>query len=428
MTFAKTAMVASMALAAAAVPAAAQLPSRSGSPVNNPRPQTQANQQQQQQQPQSQYHLSRQEQEALQPVNEAVQASNWAAAQAALPAAQAAARGNDAKFLVGRFEVQIGVGLNNTQLQSAGVDAMIASGAAPANLLPTLYANQFQFAVQAGDSAKAESAANQLDQLNPADPNRVLRHAQIRNAAHDPAGALAVYQQAVQAAQAAHQPVPTEWRQEMATIAYRNHLPQTAALMRDWLAAAPTPALWHDTLAIYGESVPDPSMKLDVYRLIRAAGALTGERDFIVLADAAGEVRAIGEVKGVLEEGLSRNLITTNAAYARERLAAINPRIQADRTSLDTERAAAMAGHDGAAVLRLAESYYGYGQYAQAADLYRAAIQKGGVDANLVNLRLGEALALAGQRGPAEAAFHQVSGPRADIAQYWLLWLSSRQG
>jgi tetratricopeptide (TPR) repeat protein len=428
MSLAKTALVASIALAGAAAPAAAQMPSRSGTPVNNPRPQPQASQPQQQGQPQRQYHLSREEQDALQPVLTAVQASDWAAAQAALPAAQAAARGNDAKYLVGEFQVRIGVGTNNNQLQSAGVDAMLASGSALPELLPTLYANQFQFAIAAGDTAKAEAAANQLDQLNPADPNRLTRHVQIRTAAHDPAGALALYQQAAQARQAANQPVPVEWRQEMATIAYRNHLPQTTALFREWLAAAPSPVLWHDALVLYGEAVTDPSMKLDLYRLVRAAGAMRSERDFILLADAAGEVRAIGEVKAVLDEGLSRNLITANAAYARERLAAINPRIQADRASLTTERAAAVAGRDGAAVLRLAESYYGYGEYGQAAELYRAALQKGGVDANLVNLRLGEALALAGQRGPAEAAFRQVSGPRGDIAQYWLLWLSSRSG
>ena len=448
MTISK-ALAAALVLGAAAAPVAAQLPSRSGTPINN-RP-NRANQQQQQQQqqqgqqaqPQRQYHLSDRERDALQPVLDAVQAAQtacaatpapapactaaWAAAQAVLPAAQAAARGNDAKYLVGEYQVRIGIGISDMQLQSAGVDAMLASGLAPATLLPTLYASQFESAVRAGDSAKAESAANRLDELNPADPDRLSRHAQIRLAAHDPAGALAVYQQAVQAQQAANQPIPVEWRQRMATIAYNNHLPQTTALLRDWLAAAPSPTLWHDTLAIYGDTVSaDQSMKLDIYRLIRAAGAMTAERDFILLADAAGEVRAIGEVKAVLEEGLSRNLITTNAAYARERISAATSRIAEDRSSMTTERTAALAGANGQVALRLGDSYYGYGDYAQAAELFRAAVQKGGVDANLANMRLGEALALAGQRAPAEAAFRQVSGPRAEIAQYWLLWLSRR--
>ena len=56
---------------------------------------------------------------------------------------------------------------------------------------------------------------------------------------------------------------------------------------------------------------------------------------------------------------------------------------------------------------------------------YRAALQKG-ADANLANLRLGAALAMAGQRAEAEAALRAVTGTRADLANYWLLWLAGR--
>ena len=81
---------------------------------------------------------------------------------------------------------------------------------------------------------------------------------------------------------------------------------------------------------------------------------------------------------------------------------------------------------EGELVLRLGDAFYGYGDYAQAAELYRAALQKSGVDASLVNMRLGEALARAGQRAEAEAAFQAVTGPRAELASLWRLWLSQR--
>ena len=76
--------------------------------------------------------------------------------------------------------------------------------------------------------------------------------------------------------------------------------------------------------------------------------------------------------------------------------------------------------------MRLGDAYFGYREFAPAIELYRAALQKGGQDANLVNTRLGAALALAGQRAEAEAAFRAVTGPRAELAQFWLLWLSTR--
>ncbi len=85
-----------------------------------------------------------------------------------------------------------------------------------------------------------------------------------------------------------------------------------------------------------------------------------------------------------------------------------------------------MAAPTGQMARTTADAFYGYGHYAEAADLYRAALQKGGEDANLVNTRLGASLALAGRRAEAEAAFHAVTGTRATLAQFWLLWLASR--
>jgi Tfp pilus assembly protein PilF len=430
MTISKAALIFSLALGAA-TPGLAQMgygqpPTTQTQMEPPPRSQPQPAPQAAPSQTSRHYNLSRDEQRAFQPVLVAAAAHDWAAAQTALATAAPQARSADARYLVGQLHLQIGVGTNNTQLEAQAIDELLASGGALPDEMRRLYANQFEFAVQAGDTAKAENAANHLDEINPNDPDRLLRHVSLRVAAHDMAGALAVYQQAVQARQAANQPIPVEWRQQMASIAYHGQLPQTVALMREWLMAAPTPVLWHDSLVIYGETVSaDSSMKLDIYRLVRAAGAMRSERDFILLADAAGDVRAIGEVKAVLEEGLSRNLMTRNAEYARERLAAVNPRIAADRASLPTERAAALAGADGQVALRLGDSYFGYGDYAQAAELFRAALQKG-ANAGLANMRLGEALAMAGQRAQAEAAFRQVSGPRAEIAQYWLFWLSTR--
>jgi hypothetical protein len=380
-------------------------------------------------QPARNYDISRAERTAFEPVVTAISAQDWAAAQAALPAAQAAARSADGRYLLGQVRLQIGIGINNTAMQSQAIDEMIASGGARPNELQALYENQLAFANQAGDTAKAAAAQAQLDRINPPDPNdptRLIQQARQR-ATSDPAGAIQLYQQAMQRQQTAGQPIPVEWRQQIANIAYTARLPQAVGYMREWLIAAPSPALWHDTLAIYAElGSADRALKLDVYRLIRAAGAMTSERDFVELAEAANDVSAFGEVKAVLEEGMRRNLITTNAAYARDRIALATTRIASDRPSLAGERTAALAGSDAAAALRLAEAYYGYGEYAPAAELYRAALQKGPADAGLVNLRLGAALAQAGDRPGAETAFRAVTGRRAELAQFWLLWLSTR--
>jgi tetratricopeptide (TPR) repeat protein len=374
-------------------------------------------------QPQRQYNLSRAERTAFQPVIAAVTAQDWPTATTALAAAVAAARGNDAKYLAGQIRLQIGIGTQNRALQSQAIDEMLASGGAQPAELRALYENQMEFAMAAGDTAKAQRAMAELDRISPNDPNRYVRLAQIRAGANDPAGAIGLYQQAVQAQQQAGQPIPAEWRRQLAGLAYRSQSPDTIRYMREWLVAAPSQALWHDTLAIYAER--NATVKLDAYRLMRAAGAMSGERDFLELYQAANGVRAFGEVQAVLQDGLQRNLIVQNAPYARESLALATRRVTDDRASLAEARRTALAGNNAAAVLGIGDAYYGYGEYGPAAELYRAALDKG-MDASIANLRIGAALALAGQRPAAETALRAVTGPRADLAQLWLLWLSTR--
>ena len=449
MTISKAALAAALVLGVAAAPLAAQLPSRSGQPTTTR--QSRANQQQQQQQEQQpapggrQYTLSRAEREALQPAIEAVQAAQaactatpapapacataWTEAQATVPAAQAAARGNDAKYLVGQLQVQIGIGANSIPLQSAGVDAMIASGVAPAEQLGALYNNQARFAADAGDLAKADRALDQLIAMQSTDPLAIARNAQFWVDRNNVAHAMEFYRTHIAAAEAAGHPVTAEVRRLALATAYRAHSPETLAMSRQYLALAPTPQGWHDALLIYRELTPgaatDDRLGLDVYRLMRAAGALTTERDYVEYAELANSGAMYGEVKTVLDAGFARNVIQpANTAATRAMLNAANQRAASDRTSLAGERTSALAGTGGAA-LRVGDAFYSYGDYAEAAELYRAALQKGGQDANLVNLRLGAALAMAGRRPDAEAAFRAVTGPRAELAQLWLLWLSS---
>jgi hypothetical protein len=425
MTISKAALAAALALGAA--PALAQPASTRPAATES---QAQAQNQPQQPAPaERQYNLSRAERAALAPAIQAAQASDWAAAQAALPAAEAAARGADAKYVVGQLQVQIGLGTQNVQMQSAGVDAMLASGSAPPTQLLALYNNQARFAADAGDIAKADRALDQVIALSATDPLAVPRAAQLWVDRNNTAHALEYYRRAIAAQEAAGHPVTAEVRRHQLAMAYRAHSPETLALSRAYLASVPTPQGWHDALAIYRELTPgvDDRLSLDIYRLMRAAGALTSERDYVEYAELANSGAMFGEVKTVLEAGFARNAIApANTAGVRAQLAAATQRAASDRSSLAGERTSALAGSNGGPALRVGDALFSYGEYGQAAELYRAALQKGGQDANLVNIRLGAALALGGQRAEAETVFRTVTGPRAELAQLWLFWLSSR--
>ncbi|MFN2259259.1 MAG: tetratricopeptide repeat protein, partial [Parasphingopyxis sp.] len=82
----------------------------------------------------------------------------------------------------------------------------------------------------------------------------------------------------------------------------------------------------------------------------------------------------------------------------------------------------------GETAMNTADAYVGYGDYEPAIALYRTALEKGGVDAGTVNLRLGRALYEAGRMDGAREAFAAVSGDRAGLARFWQIWIDQQSG
>ncbi len=62
----------------------------------------------------------------------------------------------------------------------------------------------------------------------------------------------------------------------------------------------------------------------------------------------------------------------------------------------------------------------------KSADLFRAALDKQGVDKDVANLRLGMALARAGDKAGATAALNAVGGTQAEIAKLWLTYVATK--
>ena len=80
----------------------------------------------------------------------------------------------------------------------------------------------------------------------------------------------------------------------------------------------------------------------------------------------------------------------------------------------------AATAKDGSTASQTADAYLASANYAKALELYDLAIQKGGVNAEEVNLHRGEALFYLGRKDEARAAFALVKGPAtADIALLW---------
>ena len=372
--------------------------------------------------------LSKAEVAALQPVEKAVLAKDWAAATAALAAAQPALTSVDARYMAANFQFTIGVGTNNTQLQSQGIDAMLASGGGDPARLPVLNRLQGQFAVQAKDFAKAEAAYERWRQLAPNDPDAAQVSAEMKFLQKKPREAFPMFQQLIAAKQAAGQPVPDNlYLFALQSAADAKMWPEAMALSKTVVQRAPNPKNWRNALLLYRQgNTLESSQLLDMLRLMRATKTLEGRDEYLVLGDLLARGRFYAEARDVLQEGFASGKLARTHPDAVAILNDVTGRISGDLAALPSLEPRARSGANGELALRLAEGYFGHGNHAKAAELYRLALQKGGVDANLVNTRLGIALALAGQRPAAEAAFKAVTGNRASLASYWQLWLSQR--
>ncbi|HYZ48580.1 MAG TPA: hypothetical protein VE567_06780 [Sphingomonas sp.] len=367
-------------------------------------------------------------------LQKAIQAKDYATAQSLLPAAEAAAKAPDEKFVLGQFRLQIATGTNDAAGQQKAVDEMIASGAGPAEMKGQLLFYQGQFAYKANNfplAIQALSGAQQAgyapkDASGQATRDLDLLLAESYFKSNQVQQGLAVVDRAVQAEKAAGRKAPQEWYGRAASMAYKAKLmPEVAKWTKAQVVDYPSPENWRSALVIFGDANHfDDQTQLDLMRLQRFAGALAGERDYYEYALLADKVGLPGEAKAVVDEGKAKGAYNASSKAVNEIGTAAGAKVAADRASLIAAEKNAANAPNGRAALGTGDAFFGYGDYAKAAAMYRLALQKGGVDTNTANLRLGMALAKAGQAAEAKQAFAQVtSGPRAEIAQFWTLWV-----
>ena len=131
------------------------------------------------------------------------------------------------------------------------------------------------------------------------------------------------------------------------------------------------------------------------------------------------------EARKILQEGISAGKIPANNAEYKAMQSEI-AKLIANEGPLGPLETKAKAGGDGKLASQTGDAYLSQGNNAKAAELYRAALQKGGVNADEVNTRLGIALARGGDKAGAKAAFAAVQGaPRKDLASLWALHVDS---
>lgn len=374
--------------------------------------------------------LSKEVQQPLAEAQKLMGAGDVDGALAKIQAADAVKKTADDAYMVNVLKLNAGITKKDNALIEQALEGALASGKVSAEDQPKFIRNLAALAMQRNDNAKALAEYEKLAALTPNDGDTLVSLAELYQRNKQTPKAIETIDKAIAAKKASNQPVPEAWYKREAAIAYDAKLgPQAQAALVSLVTAYPNPTNWRDALTIFREGKIDDQVNLDVMRLMRAAGALNGERDYVEYAQTATLRGLPGEAKTVLDEGVAKNYLTNAKPYMKDLRSATDPKIAGDKASLaqlDKEARGPKATGKGAAAT--ADGYFGYGEYAKAADLYKIALAKGGVDAATINTRLGMSLALAGDKAGADAAFKAVQGnpQRQQLAQFWTIWMSQK--
>jgi len=381
---------------------------------------------------------------AAQPAQAALQALDATTAEPLVVQAEAAAKTEDDAYIAAALRYNLeAVKISNAQKANPNAPVSEATLAKPLEALiaspKTPQADKAKYTYRRGAlafNAKQWPVAlqyfNQAQQLGYQDPNLGLQIVRAKEGAGDTTGALTGIGSEIDRLTASGQKAPEDlYRYAIARSNARKMSAETVGWIRKYIAAYPTAKNWRDVLVTYGiqqQSVAqlDKSQKIDLFRLMRASGALNDQYDYEEYAQNVLDRGLPAEASAVLKEGQAAGKVPASSTNATMMLKDATNAIRLEGSLAGTETKARAAAN-GALASQTADAYLGQGNWAKAADLYRVALGKGVANADEVNTRLGIALARGGDKAGAGAAFAAVKGtPRADIAGLWTTWLSTQ--
>jgi tetratricopeptide (TPR) repeat protein len=361
---------------------------------------------------------------AVSELQTAVKANDVANIPAKVAAAQAVAQTKDDRYAIARLQLNAAITAKDNAAEAAALDAISASGFLPATQVAGLYNSLGAQFYNAKQYDLATSAFQKAAALTPQDPEAQKMLAEALNSQGKRAEAAAALQKAMALSTAAGRKPDEALYKRALGMAYEAKSPSAIELGRNWVAAYPSPDSWRNALAVYRNmGSPDPNSALDIMRLARATKAMQGTADFNIYGAETINNSNYGEARAMLEEGIAAGKIKASDPVIAELETALKGKPSPTAAELASREAGAKVP---TAFLRIGDAYYGAGNYAKAAEMYRQAAAKG-ADANVANLRLGEALAMSGDKAGAAAALGKVSGSQAEIAKFWLTY-AQRQG
>jgi tetratricopeptide (TPR) repeat protein len=355
-------------------------------------------------------------------------AGDFAAAKAMVPTVQAAIQNATDKDTFGKALISLGSKLDDPALQQQGIQLALDSGKATPEQAGMFHFFLGKFAYDAKNyaDARAHFQAAQQAGYTQNDPRTAIAETSFNGGQQ--AEGLKYLADVIRQEQAAGRTVPADWVRRGLAVAYQAKLAQPASEYSALLLKTdPSPKSWLEALQVVRAlNQFDQAGDLDILRLMRATGALIDRSEYVAYVQAADPRRSAGEVLAVLDEGVKAGKLTTTDPIYTESKATATTRLAADRKDAPALATDAKSAASGVTAQGAGDAFYSIGDYAQAAAMYKLAIDKGVKDRDLVLTREGIAQVQAGQFADAKATLQQVGGVRAPIAKMWIAYAESK--
>lgn len=419
---------AAAALVAVAVPAWAQMDSGYGQSAPSVGPDTSARTKTKpkteaapKQSSGKQIKVSSKAQKAIIDLQTTVNKNDFADVPAKVAAAQAVASTPDDRYAIGQLQLKAALASKNNAALTAAVDAVANSGFIDTAEKAKLYEGLGSTLYNAKQYPGAEAAFQKASTIDPGNAQNYELIGESKIALGQNAAAVGDFQHAVQLSLASGAKPEEALLKRAVSVAYDAKSPLVTDLARQWVAAYPSPDSWRNSIAIYRNTHhPDEEGTLDLLRLMEVTGAMTTPGDYALFAEAAADQSNFTEAQAVVDAGISAHVVDPSNSDFRQITSVLKTKPKP--TAADLEAASKMSP-SATNLLRIGDRFYGMGDYAHAADTYRQVLAKPDADKDVANLHLGMALARSGDKAGATAAFNAVTGSRADIAKYWLIYV-----
>lgn len=361
---------------------------------------------------------------------------DMAAAAAAFPAVEAAIMNADDRYEAGVFAFNLGGQMKDAAMQRKGVNLIVESGMAPAEVKPAYAFQQALYFYNDKDYPTATTKMLEAYNMGYRGNNVEVQISNAYRLQNNYSEAIKWLDTAVKAAKASGTKPDTQWYAQ--ALNYATRAKDNAQILywgKEMIKVDPRPETYHDALFQYQRIADlDNLESLSVLRLARLNKALMFEHEFKQYVEYADPRRYPAEVAAVLDEGFAKGTISKSNLTFSEIYSSSQKLIPELSGSWAQDEKAALASPKGYSAMLTGDALLSFAQYGRAKAMYEAALSKGGIvdrdgidqtDRALTNLAIANVY-LKDYAGAKAALAKVASAKRKGIAEYWTIYIDQQ--